>query len=483
MPRTRKYVEDLNGNGLQSSGETKDDSGDSDEDGLTDAAELLVFGSDPLDAYSMNRLANGRTVSTDCAWFCTAPVPGGSYQQGDTMATLSVQNLDQTHLRFTITVTVTGGGWTPSAWEIYSSPFVDTWTPWTLYHRGGANETSFDLPIPGGIAFFSAGPADDLDCDGLTDGYEASVTKTTCGGNCNDRAGQDSVCTRDLDGNGVPDYPGRGGNGVWDGGEDFDGDKLSNVAEMKFGKNPFVDDHGIVPRKLLVYYAYPGGINGSVNDVSAALAEFAAYDYVVVAGRAQPWADQPDSTTTDQYRSVLENREKAGLEEEYPDHSSWEHPNHEVTKAILDRAPVEAPHTLFFGYIALSSNPGHLDYSTSPLPNPDDKWKEVQAHVDWWKAMKVDGIFFDEFGFDFLSDPDAQPAPAYDPNYGRARQNAAVDMAHALGLPVIANANHPEDALGRGWLGEDPENHPMPTANTDSNVGVANGYLDFYFYE
>ncbi len=468
------YVEDLDGNGLQSSGETKYDSGDSDEDGLTDAAELLVFGSDPLDAYSMNRLANGRTVSTDCAWFCTAPVPGTSYQQGDTMATLTVQAV-QTHLHFTITVT--SGTWTPSAWEIYYSPFVDTWTPWIVYHRGGANDL---LPIPGSIAFFSAGPADDLDCDGLSDGYEASVTKTTCGGNCNDRAGQDSNCTRDLDGNGVPDYPGRGGNGVWDGGEDFDGDKLSNVAEMKFGKNPFVDDHGIVPRKLLVYYAYPGGINGSDNDVSAALSEFAAYDYVILAGRAQPWADQPDPMQTDQYRSDPDNREKAGLEEEYPDHPSWEHPNHEVTKAILDRAPVEAPHTLFFGYIALSSNPGHLNYSTSPLPNPDDKWKEVQAHVDWWKAMKVDGIFFDEFGFDYLYNPNTGQ---YDPSYGRDRQNDAVGKAHDLGFTVIANAYHPEDALGEGWLGFHPLTDPLPTTGKPSEVGAAGSYVDFYFYE
>ncbi len=286
--------------------------------------------------------------------------------------------------------------------------------------------------VQDGTEFSYLVPDWDHDADGLSSAYEATILGTS------------------------PLMPDTDGDGVWDSGEDPDGDKLSNLAEMKFGHLPFVADHAIVPRKLLVFYGYPGGINGSGDDVSAALSQFAAYDYVVLAGRAWPWETTADRT---------DHPEWAGLEEDYPDHPSWEHPQHELTRQLLAQALVSAPNTLFFGYIALGTEDdddteGHAELNYSDA--------EIQQHIDWWKAMKVDGIFFDEFGFDFMRDRSG--------NDRRMRQNAAVDMAHEIGFPVIANANQEEDALDLGYQFE-------ALTTITPHLGTNNSYIDYYFYE
>ncbi len=227
------------------------------------------------------------------------------------------------------------------------------------------------------------------------------------------------------------------GDGVLDGGEDPDGDKLSNIAELKFGHLPFVADHAIVPRKLLIYYGWPSAINGAKNyddndpqRISVAASEFSAYDYVVLG---------------------------AHLEES-------SHGDHKRTLAII----AATHNTMFFGYIDL----GTMDLFRN-------QWSQynlgtIEQRLEWWKAMGVHGIFFDDFGFDYIYDVDGDDA--------RDRQNAAVNMAHNLGLAVVANGFHPEDVFGNGWADYpvDPLHH---TTTHVVSLGQNGGYIDFYCYE
>jgi hypothetical protein len=139
------------------------------------------------------------------------------------------------------------------------------------------------------------------------------------------------------------------------------------------------------PGELLVYYGWPSLING-VPYVTEAAAEFAAYDFVVIG---------------------------AGIE--LPDH-----PDHQAAATVIAQ-PVMAD-TLVFGYINLGVTSETLTLT------------EVYQRVDWWQAMGIHGILFDAFGYDW--------------EVTRERQNAAVEYAHSLGMPVVANGWLPADVFG-----------------------------------
>ncbi len=166
----------------------------------------------------------------------------------------------------------------------------------------------------------------------------------------------------------------------------------------------------IRPRSLLVYYGYPTSINATWS-VPAAAQEFGRYDFVV-------WGDGLDDPA---------------------------HPDHANAAAIIAHAATSA--TRIHGYV-------DLGVSTQNLPV-----SEIQARIARWDAMGVDGVLLDDFGYDFGA--------------GRARQNAAVDYAHARGLAVIANAFRPEDAFGSVI---DPVHNP-------AGAGTSLGPADFYLYE
>ena len=57
----------------------------------------------------------------------------------------------------------------------------------------------------------------------------------------------------------------------------------------------------------------------------------------------------------------------------------------------------------------------------------------MQARVDQWATIGVDGIFLDEFGFDYSNT--------------RTRQKSIVDYVHGKGLPYCANAWTAEDFM------------------------------------
>lgn len=140
------------------------------------------------------------------------------------------------------------------------------------------------------------------------------------------------------------------------------------------------------PKSLLVYYGWPSVVNGANNNLRAASAEFARYDFVVLGG---------------------------GLQDP-------KHPDHLPTKTLI--RGTKGPQ--FFGYIPLGNRPG----KDKCLPA-----KVIQAELQGWAAMGVKGVLLDEFGYDY--------------DVTRARQNESVTAAHRLKLRVIANAWTPADVF------------------------------------
>jgi hypothetical protein len=166
----------------------------------------------------------------------------------------------------------------------------------------------------------------------------------------------------------------------------------------------------VTPKKLLIYYGWPSSINATFS-VPLAAAEFGQYDYVVLA---------------------------AGLEQA-------SHPDHQNTVDIMAAAATAG--VTFFGYVDL----GVTTNNYSPA--------EIEARVDLWLAAGADGIFFDDFGYDFLT--------------GRDRQNAAVDYAHGQGMPVVANA----------WVPADAFDAAVDASLNPGGAATTLGSGDFYLYE
>ena len=164
------------------------------------------------------------------------------------------------------------------------------------------------------------------------------------------------------------------------------------------------------PRTLLVYYGFPSSINATFS-VPGAAAELGAYDHVVLGD---------------------------GLEKAT-------HPDHANTVAIL--AHPDMAGTTVFGYIDLGVTTQNLSLA------------EIGLRVLEWQSTGADGVFFDDFGYDFGVD--------------RARQSAAVDAAHAAGLAVVANAFRVADAFDDAV---DPVSNPTGDA---THLGAG----DLYLYE
>ncbi|MCB9464476.1 MAG: hypothetical protein H6682_12360 [Candidatus Eisenbacteria bacterium] len=167
-----------------------------------------------------------------------------------------------------------------------------------------------------------------------------------------------------------------------------------------------------LPRDLLIYYSWPSLINGSGGDVALAAAEFGAYDDVV-------------------FGDLIETPE---------------HPDHANTVAILAHPSMDDTRT--FGYIDLGVAPGQ-----------NLTLAEIETRMQQWQATGVDGIFLDDFGYDY--------------SVTRERQNAAIALAHGLSMPVVANAWVPAQALG---------SDVDPIANPDG-LPTLLGTGDFYLFE
>lgn len=138
--------------------------------------------------------------------------------------------------------------------------------------------------------------------------------------------------------------------------------------------------------KLLIYYGYPSTVNGipTLSGIAQALSE---YDVIVLG---------------------------SGLEDP-------SHPDHNNTLNIISQVHTYRPSTLIFGYIDLGVSTSN--YSLA----------QMQTYTSQWKAMGVNGIFWDDAGYDFYTT--------------RARQNAMILYARNLGLITFMNSFRPEDVF------------------------------------
>ena len=190
---------------------------------------------------------------------------------------------------------------------------------------------------------------------------------------------------------------------------------LLNSVACAFGQ--------IMPKKLLIYYSFPSSLNYPVNlyNLDNVANDFKQYDYVVLG----------ESIETS------------------------EHPDHVNTVNIL--AKMAGSTTKVFGYIDLSTTIRNHSIAT------------IQQKVNEWKAVGVQGIFFDDFGYDF--------------NVSRTRQNTVVNYTHSQNLRVIANGWNPDDVFGSTV---DPIWNPagMATALNSQDFYLSESYLiKTYQYE
>lgn len=130
-------------------------------------------------------------------------------------------------------------------------------------------------------------------------------------------------------------------------------------------------------QELLIYYGYPISYKG-INDTSNVIND--------IGGRYKYWI------VGDSY-------------------SSPAHPEYASTTTIV--AGVRAMGTKVYGYVPIGQSTQGLSIAV------------IKSRIDEWVVVGVDGIFLDEFGFDYGNT--------------RAKQKEIVDYVHSKGLPVCAN--------------------------------------------
>jgi len=168
------------------------------------------------------------------------------------------------------------------------------------------------------------------------------------------------------------------------------------------------------PGDLLIYYSYPSSINGAAT-LGDAINEFAKYDLAIIGDGLQDGPGDPNP-----------------------------HPDYANTAQIVSAAATD--HVIFFGYIDLG------------VITDNHSLAEIQRRVDAWKVLGVDGIFLDDFGYDY--------------GVTRARQNAAVAYVHSVGMPVCAN----------GWLADDVFGNSL-SPNNPTGTATLLGANDYYLSE
>ena len=135
--------------------------------------------------------------------------------------------------------------------------------------------------------------------------------------------------------------------------------------------------------KVCIYYGYPVGI-GNTWDVNAAAEIYKKYDLCVLG-------------------------------------DTYELPEQEVyadTVAVLKKVKELSPKTKLAGYVPIGVQQVGEDSGLS--------MEELKRRVQLWKDIGADGIFLDEFGYDY--------------GVSRARQNEIVRYVHEMGMFCIANS-------------------------------------------
>ncbi len=165
-----------------------------------------------------------------------------------------------------------------------------------------------------------------------------------------------------------------------------------------------------VLQELLVYYGYPIGYKG-LNDVAAIVTDISFYKYWVCGdGYSNPG-----------------------------------HPEYATTVAIIQG--VRSAGTKVYGYVPIGQSTQGLSVS------------DIQSCIDEWFNIGVDGIFLDEFGFDYGNT--------------RAKQIQIVNHVRSLGLPLCANTWTVQDFLADNvselpWGSDDWRYNNFVTYNPDN---------------
>jgi hypothetical protein len=172
---------------------------------------------------------------------------------------------------------------------------------------------------------------------------------------------------------------------------------LSVCVTTAIALEPFTGAAAVAPpRRLAIYYGYPSLVEGAAGDVARAIRIFAMYDDIVFGDGLELGRESPD----------------AGLRAEHA----------RLTQLVPGlRATAGTP--ALWGYVDL----GRSQQLTQDA---------IVRRIDAWKALGVDGIFFDEAGRDFGVTPE--------------RRTAAVRASHERNLSVFMNAFDPND-LFEGW--------------------------------
>ncbi len=143
----------------------------------------------------------------------------------------------------------------------------------------------------------------------------------------------------------------------------------------------------MTPESLLIYYGYPGLINGS-QELDQAIGHFRGYRWIVLGDGLQ----------------------------------RMDHPQHRLTQELI----AAFPDTEFFGYIDLGVYSAHTQVQNLSL-------EEIGQRAKAWKNLGARGVLLDDYGYDFANT--------------RSRQNEAVQRLHDLGLACAANSWDPRHAL------------------------------------
>jgi hypothetical protein len=153
------------------------------------------------------------------------------------------------------------------------------------------------------------------------------------------------------------------------------------------------------PKKLCIYYGQPDLINGT-SPVYLKDETGTVYDVQVTAAAAE--------------------FSQCGLVVFGDGLAADTHPAHYNTQLIMySLAEKGIP---IFGYVDAGVSTQNLSLT------------EAQNRIALWQKMGVNGIFLDDFGFDYGT--------------SRSRQNALVDAVHAQKLGAFINAFHPDEVFG-----------------------------------
>ncbi len=248
---------DSDGNG------TSDGYEDFDNDRVSNKFEINRYDSHPLDAYSLD--PNGEI--TDASWLFLAPMDinsvsslmnawdqiqaiddrstslilvssgqeeslvSSSSRQATTRFVGTTTSNGESHLNFTLDSDQTNA--VHDLYYLASLSIGFYWERVGEVRYGATNSIPASL-FPSNQGFFTSGSKEDADEDGLTDGFELLVTRTS-------PTNPDSAV--DLDNDGVPEsFLDYSDNLIRDSEEDFDADGLPNLLEYRVRTNPLSSD-------------------------------------------------------------------------------------------------------------------------------------------------------------------------------------------------------------------------------------------------